>query len=94
MTFFVKKSSFSRFFPKQVVILMIFSLKSRHSHDFFLKKWSFGGPKLVQVGSKTAQDGPRCGHARQILVSLQDSHYFLGRDTQRESTGSQQVANR
>ena len=41
--------------------------------------------KSAQIGSKTAQVEPRCGHARQILVSLQDSHYFLGRDTQRES---------
>ena len=49
-------------------------------------------PKLFQVGSKTAQDGPRCGHARQILVSLQDSHYFLRCDTQRESRGSRRVA--
>ena len=57
-----------------------------------MKKSSFGGPKLVQVGSKTAQDGPGCGHARQILVSLQDSHYFLRCDTQRESTSSRQVA--
>ena len=41
--------------------------------------------KSAQIGSKTAQVEPRCGHARQILVSLQDFHYFLGRDTQRHS---------
>ena len=30
----------------------------------------------LEIGSKTAQVEPRCGHARQILVSLQDSITF------------------
>ena len=30
--------------------------------------------KLAQIGSKTAQEEPGCGHAGQIFVSLEDSH--------------------
>ena len=58
------------------------------------ESWGVLGGSRTTGLSKTAQGGPRCGHARQILVSLQHSHYFLSRDTQRESTGSQRVANK
>ena len=34
--------------------------------------------KLAQIGSKTAQERPRCGYAGQVFVSLWDSHSDFG----------------
>ena len=91
--FFTNKSSFWRLVFEKVVILTTCSWKSRNVYDLFMKKSSLGGPEFVQVGSKTAQERPRCGHAGQIVVSLGDSQYFFRSRHSENPASSQQVAN-
>ena len=48
--------------------------------------------KSVKWGLGCMHDGPWCGRARRIVSLLEPQTFFMGRDTQRKSARSRQVA--
>ena len=56
----------------------------------FVSIWLQVDRKLAQIGSKTAQEEPGCGHAGQIFVSLGFSSAKKSRDPQRGAVGIRQ----